>query len=65
MTNGLGAFIGGTGSGWVVDQFTSNGVKDWQSIWFVFAGYALVLGVAFLLVFKYKHDPKAVGVRGH
>ena len=57
MTNGFGAFLGGTCSGWVVDYFTSNGVKNWQNIWFVFAGYALLLGIAFLLVFKYKHDP--------
>ena len=34
MTNGLGAFLGATASGWVVDYFTVNGVKDWQSIWF-------------------------------
>jgi MFS transporter, NHS family, xanthosine permease len=63
MTNGLGAFIGGTCSGWVVDHFTRNGSKDWQSIWFVFSAYALVLGVAFLMVFKYKHDPKAINVK--
>lgn len=60
MTNGLGAFIGGTGSGWVVDYFTNNGVKNWQNIWFVFSGYALVLGVVFLMVFRYKHDPKVI-----
>lgn len=65
MTNGLGAFIGGTGSGWVVDYFTSNGTKDWQSIWFVFSGYALILGIVFLLVFKYRHDPKVIKVSGH
>jgi MFS transporter, NHS family, xanthosine permease len=65
MTNGFGAFIGGTGSGWVVDHFTNNGTKDWQSIWFVFAAYAFVLGIAFLLVFKYKHDPKAIKVAVH
>ncbi|MEO6313846.1 MAG: nucleoside permease [Chitinophagaceae bacterium] len=61
MTNGLGAFFGGLLSGWVVDHFTAvvNGVniRDWQSIWFTFAAYALVLGVLFPLVFKYKHDP--------
>ncbi|HWK07304.1 MAG TPA: nucleoside permease [Puia sp.] len=55
MTNGLGAFLGGVGSGWVVDHFTAGGVKDWQSIWFVFAGYALLLGIIFPLAFKYDH----------
>lgn len=60
MTNGIGAYIGGIGSGWVVDHFTANGVKDWQSIWFTFAAYALILGVTFPLVFKYKHDPNAI-----
>jgi NHS family xanthosine MFS transporter len=56
MTNGIGAWLGGTLSGLVVDHFTVNGVKDWQSIWFSFAGYALVLGIAFPLIFRYKHE---------
>jgi NHS family xanthosine MFS transporter len=55
MTNGIGAFLGGMISGWVVDHFTINGIKDWTSIWFSFAGYALVLGTVFPFVFKYKH----------
>lgn len=55
MTNGIGAYIGGTLSGMVVDHFTVNGVKDWPSIWFSFAAYALVLAVIFPLVFKYNH----------
>ena len=54
-TNGLGAFLGGMASGWVVDQFTMNGLKDWRSIWLTFAGYALMLGIVFPLVFKYRH----------
>lgn len=57
MTNGLGAFFGGILSGWVVDFFTTNGIRDWQSIWFTFAGYALLLGLVFPFMFKYKHDP--------
>lgn len=60
MTNGLGAFFGGMISGWVVDYFTTNGIRDWQNIWFSFAGYALVLGIFFPFVFKYKHDPAAL-----
>jgi len=56
MTNGIGAFLGGAFSGWVVDHFTTQGVRDWQSIWFSFAGYALMLGLIFPFVFNYKHD---------
>ncbi len=65
MTNGLGAFFGGILSGWVVDHFTNNGIRDWQSIWFTFAGYALVLAIVFPFVFKYKHDPNAIGKVSH
>jgi NHS family xanthosine MFS transporter len=61
MTNGLGAIIGGLFAGKVVDHFTdAAGSKDWQSIWFTFAGYALVLAIVFPFVFKYKHDPATV-----
>lgn len=64
MTNGLGAFIGSMAAGMVVDHYTADGVKDWQSIWFAFAGYALVLGLVFPFLFKYKHDrAAAVGAR--
>src|SRR5258705_8593453 len=52
MTNGLGAFLGGTLSGWVVDHYTTaDGIKHWPSIWFAFAAYALVLAVTFQFVF--------------
>lgn len=57
MTNGVGAIIGSYGSGWVVQNYTVDNVTDWQSVWFVFASYALVLAIIFPLVFKYKHDP--------
>jgi len=60
MTNGLGAFLGGILSGQVVDYFTKGGIKNWQSIWFVFAAYALILGVIFPFVFKYTHKPVEV-----
>jgi NHS family xanthosine MFS transporter len=58
MTNGLGALLGGLASGRVVDFFTANGVKDWRSIWFVFAGYALLLALVFPFAFKYTHKGK-------
>ncbi|MEQ1785000.1 MAG: nucleoside permease [Hyphomonadaceae bacterium] len=57
MTNGIGAFIGGTASGWVVDYFTVDGVKDWRNIWFSFAAYALLLALVFPFVFAEKKEP--------
>lgn len=65
MTNGIGAFLGNYISGLVVDHFTVNGVKDWTSIWFSFAGYALLLGIIFPLVFKYKHKEVGEIAVGH
>jgi len=67
MTNGIGATIGTLGAQWVVNQFTHwqdvvvNGqtkslmVGDWQSVWFIFAGYALLIAILFALLFPYKH----------
>ncbi|HTF16424.1 MAG TPA: nucleoside permease [Chryseolinea sp.] len=59
MTNGVGAFVGGTLSGWVVDFFTHDGVRNWQNIWLSFAGYALILGIVFPLAFRYDHKSPA------
>jgi NHS family xanthosine MFS transporter len=58
MTNGFGAFLGSIGAGWVVDHFTNGDKRDWPSIWLTFAAYALVLGIVFPLVFRYKHKPQ-------
>lgn len=65
MTNGLGAFIGSMAAGMVVDHYTTDGVKDWQSIWFAFAGYALVLGILFPFLFKYRHERGAMAAVRH
>lgn len=61
MTNGAGAILGSYGSGWVVDRYTTymadkTEITDWQPVWFIFAAYALILAIAFPLVFRYKHD---------
>lgn len=63
MTNGLGAIIGGYASGAVVDAFSvyADGRlvnREWPQIWLIFAAYALVIGILFALVFKYKHRPE-------
>ena len=45
----------------VVDAFSvyANGQlvsREWVDIWLIFAAYALVIGILFALVFKYKHQ---------
>lgn len=62
MTNGVGAFLGSKLSGYAIDAFftTAEGNKDWHHIWLSFAAYSLVVALLFLLLFKHKHDPKAV-----
>jgi len=60
MTNGFGAILGGFGSGYVVDFFTDVTEEDWQAIWLTFAAYALVVAVLFMILFKYKHNPKKI-----
>ena len=66
MTNGLGAIIGAYGSGYIVDLYTgTDEMKDCSTIWFIFALYALVVTIAFALVFKYKHDPEELGAVKH
>lgn len=54
MTNGIGATIGTLGAQQVVNHYTVDGVTEWQSCWYIFAAYALVVGIAFALVFRPK-----------
>ena len=61
MTNGFGAMIGAYGSGYIIELLTNNGVRDWQSIWFIFAIYALVIAILFAIFFKYEHNPDKIG----
>lgn len=67
MTNGVGAFLGSVVSGYVIDAFFTgaNGEKEWHSIWLSFAGYALVVAVLFLLLFRYKHNRNELAVPNH
>ena len=56
VTNGIGAMIGSYGSGWLVQKYTTGNTTNWSTIWYIFAGYALVIAVIFPFVFKYKHN---------
>ncbi|KAF0955285.1 nucleoside permease [Escherichia albertii] len=60
MGNGVGAWVGSLLSGMAVDYFTIDGVKDWHTIWLVFATYALALAVIFALFFRYQHEPEKI-----
>ena len=56
MTNGLGASIGTWAAGLVVNHYVYNAATpDWRSAWYIFAGYAFVVGVLFAILFK---DPR-------
>ncbi len=60
MTNGLGATIGTLSAGAIVNHFcswtqvgeTSYLMGNWQACWFIFATFALAVGVSFALVFR-------------
>ncbi|TSA42972.1 MAG: MFS transporter [Chitinophagaceae bacterium] len=62
VTNGVGAVLGALVSGWLIQKYftTAAGDRDWHSIWLSFAGYAMVIAVLFAVLFKHKHDPKAL-----
>ena len=64
MTNGLGATIGTLLAGQIINhycQWNEQGylVGDWQSAWFIFAGFTLFVAVAFMLMFKSKKPVEA------
>ncbi len=62
VTNGMGAILGNIGAQAVINHYTAADGKtiDWSTCWFIFAGYALVIGIAFAIFFKYKHNPENI-----
>jgi len=63
MTNGFGAVLGSSISGYVIDKyFTVEGTKDWHSIWLWFAIYAAVIAVLFAVFFKHNHNSEEIEV---
>lgn len=53
MTNGLGATFGTLAAGAVVDACVYNAAApSWSTAWYIFAAYAFVVGVLFMLMFK-------------
>ena len=61
MTNGLGATIGTLAAGAVVDACVYNAaVPSWSKAWYIFAAYAFVVGLLFMILFK---DPKKLATK--
>ena len=64
MTNGIGATIGTLSAQAVVNKFTHTMdttagtymVGDWSTVWYIFAGYALVVAILFMILFKEPKD---------
>lgn len=53
MTNGLGASIGTLAAGAVVEHYdVFNNAANWSTVWYIFAGYALVVALLFMVCFK-------------
>jgi len=56
MTNGIGATVGTLAAGEIVNHYCQwqDGflTGDWQTCWFIFAAFALAVGVSFALVFR-------------
>ena len=59
MTNGVGAVVGSLVAGYAIDLWytAADGSKDWRGIWTAFALYSLAMTVAFMLLFKHRHEP--------
>jgi len=64
MTNGFGATIGMLAAQEIVNHFVYSQtdalaqIKGWETSWYIFSGYALVVAVLFMFIFKYKHHPE-------
>ena len=68
MTNGLGAFVGTLVAQSVINHYVftpqsagatgAEVVAGWQTCWYIFAAYALVVSVLFAIFFRYKHNPE-------
>jgi len=52
ITYGVGIGLGSLVSGYVVDAFTANGVKNWQTIWYIPCAFAALVALFFVLTFR-------------
>ena len=58
MTNGIGATVGTLAAGAIMNHYVYNAATpDWSTPWYIFAGYALVVAILFIFMFKQPADP--------
>ena len=58
MTNGIGATVGTLSAQVVVNHFVFNAeTPNWSVAWYIFAGYAFVVAIAFMIFFKQPTSP--------
>lgn len=58
MTNGIGATVGTLAAGAIMNHYVYNATTpDWSTPWYIFAGYALVVAVLFIFMFRQPADP--------
>lgn len=62
MTNGLGATVGSFAAKEIINNYVYvDGLSaieqtaGWRTSWYIFAAYAMVVAIAFAILFKYKH----------
>lgn len=72
MTNGIGATIGTLSAQAIVNHFThyetigtesflmGNTASSWTTVWLIFAGYALLIAILFMLLFKKPSEKEEV-----
>lgn len=71
MTNGFGATIGMLAAQEVVNHYVFSQtaplaqLAGWQTSWYIFAAYALIVTVLFAILFKHKHHPEEVADLRH
>jgi len=60
MTNGIGATVGTLSAQAIVNKFVNNAANpSWSTAWYIFAGYALVVALLFMILFKDPDKKKA------
>ena len=61
MTNGIGATVGTLSAQAVVNHFVYNAAEpNWSAAWYVFAAYAFVVAILFMILFKEPKDNSKV-----